>query len=131
MIDVHRGGRVLVLADQEHGLRILILLVSCGGGILLKSTWILWTSHGVQVVHVLSSSLWRRLLFLLSIRNDHCFVRVERLHVEELPREVGHSAIQRDQLLAIVTSFSSTGVLATEAALPERANATFPLGGPS
>ena len=38
MIEVHRGGRVLVLADQEHGFWILILLVSCGSGILLKST---------------------------------------------------------------------------------------------
>ena len=78
----------------------------------------------------MTNSFWRRLLFLLSIRNDHSFVRVERLHVEELPREVGHSTIQRDQLFAIPASFPGAGVLAAEAALPERANATFPLGGP-
>ena len=89
-----------------------------------------WTSNGVQIVHIAANNFWRLFFFLLSIRNYHSFVRIERLHVEEPLGKVGHSAIQRNQLLALVASFFGTGILASEATLRERTKTILSLDGP-
>ena len=69
------------------------------------------TPSGHSSVVLICGYVCRAVLVLLAVVgvcDDHCFVRVEGVHVQEIPREERHSPIQSHQLHALANPFTPT-----------------------